>query len=126
MLDLDELKENFGDFSLSDFIQEKPAVFAAICGGIFLFLAALVILLIQTSPEKKVEYSNPEHLEADAPILIPDAPQIEKDYFPSRVTENQWSKEEVDKWFTYPDETVMEDLEKTNNKIVKDILEAAP
>lgn len=75
---------------------------------------------------KKSETAAPEHFEADAPILIPDAPQIEKDYYPSRITENQWQKDEVDKWFTYPDEDVMKDLAESNDKIVKDIIGAAP
>lgn len=125
-MNFDEIKDALSDFSPRDFAQKKPFTFALICFLTALFIAGLVVLLIQTSPEKKSEAAAPEHFEADAPILIPDAPQIEKDYYPSRITENQWQKDEVDKWFTYPDEDVMKDLAESNDKIVKDIIGAAP
>lgn len=116
---------DLSEFSLRDFAKKKPFVFASICLLIALFIAGLIVLLIQTSPDKKKPEIQ-EKFEADAPVLIPDAPEIEKDYYFSRTTENQWKKDEVDKWFTYPDEDVMKDLSATNDKIVRDILEAAP
>lgn len=116
---------DFSDFSLRDFARKKPVVFSLICLLIALFIAGLIVLLIQTSPEKK-QKKIPETFEADAPVLIPDAPEIEKDYFFSRATENKWQKDEVDKWFTYPDEDAMEKLSKSNDKIVDDIIGAAP
>lgn len=125
MVDFSEIKDALSDFSPSDFARKKPFVFASICILIVLFIAGLAVLFIQTSP-KKQKPEIPEHFEADAQVLIPDAPNIEKDYYPSRITENKWSKTEVDKWFTYPDEDVMKRLSDSNDKIVKDILEAAP
>lgn len=127
-MNFDEIKDALSEFSPRDFMQKKPLTSALICFLTVLFVAGLVILLIQNSPEKKSksDAAAPEHFEADAPILIPDAPQIEKDYYPSRTTENQWQKDEVDKWFTYPDEDVMKDLAESNDKIVKDIIGAAP
>lgn len=125
MIDFSGIKDALDDFSPNEFARKKPLVFASICLLIVLFIAGLIVLLIQTSPQKhKTEL--PEHFEADASVLIPDAPDIEKDYYPSRITENQWSKDEVDKWFTYPDEDAMKNLSDSNDKIVKDILEAAP
>lgn len=116
---------DFSEFSLRDFAKKKPFVFASICLLIALFIFGLIILLIQTSPGKKPA-EIPETFEADAPVLIPDSPEIEKDYYFSRATENQWEKDEVDKWFTYPDEDSMKNVSETNDKIVKGILEAAP
>lgn len=124
-MSFDEIKDSLSAFSPRDFAQKKPFTFALICFLTVLFIAGLVVLLIQTAPAKKTE-SAPEHFEADAPVLIPDAPQIEKDYYPSRITENQWQKEEADKWFTYPDENVLNDLAESNDKIVKEIIGAAP
>lgn len=116
---------DLSEFSLRDFAKKKPFVFTAICLLIMLFVLGLIILLIQASPEKKPA-EIPETFEADAPVLIPDSPEIEKDYYFSRATENQWKKDEVDKWFTYPDEDSMKNISETNDKIVKEILEAAP
>ncbi len=121
MFDFYDIKESF-----SDFAHEKPILFAVIVLAVFLFFAGLIILMIQTSPVKKVEFQEPEKFEQDAPVLIPDAPDIEKDYYQNRITENQWSKEEIDKWFTYPEEDTMSELERANDRIVNDITGAAP
>lgn len=118
---VDDIKE-----SISDFAHEKPVLLSVIVMIVFLFFAGLIILMIQTSPEKKPDYEAPEPFTADAPVLIPDSPEIEKDYYPSRVTENQWSKDEVNTWFTYPEDDMMNGLEKANDKIVKDITDSAP
>ncbi|MBQ9908976.1 MAG: hypothetical protein IJM48_04175, partial [Treponema sp.] len=85
-----------------------------------------VILMIQTAPVKKTAVREAEPFTQDAPVLIPDAPDIEKEYYPNRITENQWSKEEINRWFTFPEEETMKELEKANDKIANDISDAAP
>lgn len=126
MIDFESIKDSLSAFSLSDFARKKPLIFALMCLLILLFILALVILLIQTSPEKKVKVPLQERFEADAPVLYPDSVDIEKDYYFSRTSENQWEKEEVDKWFTYPDDESMKELADSNDKVIKDILGAAP
>lgn len=126
MLDLDDLKAIVDDFSIKEFAQKKPFIFTVLCLIVFLFVAGLVILLIQTSPQKKPAEKPMETFTADSPILIPDAPNIEKDYFTSRNTENEWSKAEIEKWFTYPDDNVMNELKRTNDSIADEILGATP
>ena len=121
MIDIEDLKDSF-----SNFAHEKPVIFTVIVTVIFLFFAGLIILIIQTTPVKKIEVVEQEPFEQDAPILIPDAPDIEKEYYQSRITENQWSKEDINRWFTFPEEDSMNELRKSNDKIVEDILNAAP
>jgi len=111
---------------ISDFAHEKPVLFTVIILIVFLFLAGIVILMIQTSPREKTPYKSPDVFTQDASEMIPDPPDIEKEYYPSRITENQWSQKEVKQWFTYPDENSMAELEGANNKIVDDITGAAP
>ena len=121
MLDFEDIKE-----IVSDFAHEKPILLAVLVLIVFLFFAGLIILMIQTSPVKKVEVAAPEPFTQDAPVLIPDSPDIEKDYYPNRITENQWSTDEINKWFTYPEDETMKELEKANDSIVSDITGAAP
>ena len=121
MIDFEDIKE-----SVSDFTREKPFLVAFIGIILFLFLAGLIILMIQTAPAKKTEFRPAEPFTADAPIIIPDSPDIEKEYYPSRITENQWSEDEVKKWFTFPDDDIMSELEKANDRITKNITDAAP
>ena len=121
MFEIDDIKETF-----SDFAHEKPVLLTIITLVVFLFFVGLIILMIQTTPEKKIDYKRAEPFTADSPILIPDAPDIEKEYYPSRVTENQWSKEEVKTWFTFPEDETMKELEKANDTIIDDLTGAAP
>ncbi len=121
MFDLQDIKD-----SMYDLTHEKPLLFTVIVIVVFLFFAGLIILMIQTTPVKKVPVKEAEPFTQDAPVIIPDSPDIEKDYYPARITENQWQKEEVNKWFTYPEEETLKELEKANNKIVDDITGAAP
>lgn len=118
--------DNLGD-TVRDFVQEKPLIATII--GIFtlLFLAALVIITIQTSKPKapKQTVAN-EPFTADAKLRIPDAPDVEKDYYPSRTVKKAWSEEDVKPWFTVPDGETMKNLEKANDAIASDILGAAP
>ena len=121
MPDFDEIKE-----SISDFAHENPILLSVIVLIIFLFFAGLIILMIQTTPEKKVEVQAVEPFTADSPVLIPDSPDIEKEYYPNRITENQWSKEEINSWFTFPEDEAMKELENANDKIIDEITGAAP
>ena len=121
MPDFDEIKEK-----ISDFAHEKPVLVTVISIIIFLVFAGLIILMIQTTPHKKAAVQEAEPFTADAPVLIPDSPDIEKDYYPNRVTENQWSNEEVKSWFTFPEDETMKELEKANDKIANEITGAAP
>lgn len=120
-MDFEDIK-----YEISDFAHEKPLLLTVICIVVFLFIAGIVILMIQTTPEKKAAAPEQEPFTQDAPLLIPDSPDIEKDYYPNRVTENQWSQEELNTWFTYPEDETMTELEKANDRIIKDITEAAP
>ena len=120
MFDFEDIKD-----SISDFTHEKPLLVAVIGIIVFLFFAGLIILMIQTTPVKKAEIQQAEPFTADNPVIIPDAPDIEKEYYPNRITENQWSQDEINKWFTYPEEESMKELEKANDKIVDDITGAA-
>lgn len=121
-MDFEDIKE-----SISDLTHEKPLLFAVIAIIVFLFFAGLIVLMIQTSPAKKtVKTKEPEPFTADSSVLIPDAPDIEKEYYPNRVTENQWSEDEIKRWFTFPEDETMAELERANDKIASDIIGAAP
>lgn len=113
-------------YEISDFAHEKPLLLTIICIVVFLFIAGIIILMIQTSPQGKTVLPSQEPFTQDAPILIPDSPDIEKDYYPNRITENKWTQDEANKWFTYPEDETMKELEKANDSIINDITGAAP
>ena len=119
-IDFYEIKEN-----IADYVREKPHVFLIIALICLLFVLGLVILFIQSSPPK-VQEQEIEEFVADEQIMSPNEPIIEKDYYPFRTTENKWSDEELNTFFTYPDAKAVSQLESVNDKIVDDITGAAP
>ena len=120
MLDFDELKEN-----VSRFIYERPLL-ARIAGLVlFFFIAAIIIILIQTSKPKVKEYAHTDII-LDSKPFFPDGPDIEKEYYPSRTTRNSWTDEEIKQWFTETDPKMINELEKANDRIVNEITGAAP
>lgn len=116
--------ENFREES-DELIHNKPHVLITIILIVVFFIIGLVVLLIQTSTKKekivqKIEFT------ADSPIMIPDTPNVEKDYYQYRTTPEKWSREELEKNFTFPDEKTMKQLEKENDNLVNDITGVAP
>ncbi len=111
---------------IQDFFHRKPLLFTVIAIIIFLFFAGLVVVFIQSSPEKKQITQNQEQFIPLFAPLPPSESEIEKDYYPFRVTEEHWSDEEIKAWITVPDEAEIKKIEKANDLIVSDITEAAP
>lgn len=91
-----------------------------------LVLIALVVFIIQKVSVKKIVPVAEKELILNEKLLTPDAPYIQSDYITSRQTEEKWSEEEVQKWFTNPGINEQTDLHHANNKTVSDILGAAP
>ncbi|MBQ7159057.1 MAG: hypothetical protein IJS09_06520 [Treponema sp.] len=118
--------DNLGE-TVRDFVHEKPLISTMIGIFVLLFFASLIIILIQTSkPEVPTQTFRKEPFTADAKLLIPAAPEAEKDYYPSRTIKNAWTEEDIEPWFTKPDEETLKNLEKANDAIVSDIIGAAP
>lgn len=121
----DDLLDNIGD-KIQELKEEKPFILALCISLCALAFIALVIVMIQTAPQKKPKPAPVEEITLDAPLFIPDAPELEQDYYPSRTTGTVWTSAEIEEWFTTLDEKSLKELEEANNKIVSDITEAAP
>lgn len=95
---------------------------------IFMTLCGFFILLLSTSQQEKKETKviNQKNLVIDQELLIPNELTINNKYTHVRQKKEKWSEEEANEWFTVPDETEIEKLSQSNDKIVKDIIGAAP
>ena len=95
---------------------------------IFMTLCGFFVLLLSTSQQEKKETKviNQKNLVIDQELLIPNELTINNKYTHVRQKKEKWSEEEVNEWFTVPDETEIEKLSQSNDKIVKDIIGAAP
>ena len=112
---LDDMQEN-----ADDLIHNKPHVLITIIAIVLLFIIGLLIIMVQASPKKKKEVQKIKFT-ADAPIMIPDTRSVEEEYYPYRSTPERWSRDNLEKWFTYPDEKIMGQLEKSNDALVEEI-----
>lgn len=114
---------------LSELMETNKKLVFLLAGLIFAVLLCLILLVIAISKSDKEKDTKSipqtEILEVEEAV-IPDGPKLPKDYNISRPAKDKWSDEEAEEWFTIPGENEVESLSFSNDKIVKDILEAAP
>lgn len=117
--------KNFFEKS-KDYAKENP-VKLVIIGGSLLIIILLIILLILVSVNGKKNKIQPEtEIILTEPQIIPNGPEVQQDYVISRTAKDKWSEEEVDDWFTVPTLKDVENLGKSNDKTITDILGNAP
>jgi hypothetical protein len=93
---------------------------------IFLTCCAFVITLIQHRSPPHPKEQQKEPFVADQELIIPDGPVIQKEQYPSRVTPEKWSEDDLQQWFTKPEGMAMQNLKDSNDAIVSTITGAAP
>lgn len=93
------------------------------------FIIFLCIVLLIFIPKEKKESQNStiqNHLELSEKLLIPNGPELPKDYTFSRKTKEKWTEEEAQVWFTEPSQKDIDSLSKSNDKMINEITGAAP
>lgn len=124
-MDFQEVKENIKDF-FSDSTKKTICICFLL---VIMTFCALVILFIQFAKldSKKSENSDEQiKLVLDQELLVPNGPEIPNDYETNRKTPDKWSKDDVQKWFTLPDEQELKKLGESNDNIIEKITGAAP
>lgn len=116
-MDFQEIKEN---------ILENKRRFLLL-GFTFIFVILLIILVIvlanshnKKTPEQK------EKIILSEELLIPNGPEVQREYTITRQAKDTWTQEEADDWFTSPSEKDIQALEKSNENMILDLVEAAP
>ncbi len=108
--------------------QEKKVVFILVTIFVILFFLGLIAFLVQSLNSKKNKTPTIQEapLVPDQPLLLPEGPSIPDGYALTREPQEKWSKDEGKEYFTVPDKNELDILESTNNKLVDEILGAAP
>ena len=99
---------------------------AILFGTLGASILLLIILLCCIPKNKKTKVEKEKPVVLTETLLIPDGPEINRDYSISRQTQDKWSDEQADVWFEKPTEKDIESLEKANDNIIRDITGAAP
>lgn len=123
MVDASEVIEN-----IRDYLEENKAKTVIICAVlVFMTLCGLVVAGLQDiSSNKKEKVPDPEKFVMDQKLLVPDFSVQSEEYLTSRQIPENWSSEEIEKWFTLPDKSEIKKLGDSNDGIINEILGAAP
>lgn len=110
---------------IKDYCSEnkRNAILFATLGASILLL---IILLLCIPKNKKTKVQEEKPVVLTESLLIPDGPEINRDYSISRKTQDKWTDDQADVWFEKPTEKDIESLEKANDNIIRDITGAAP
>ena len=95
---------------------------------IFMTVCGFCILLFpkKNDNNKKNKITTNQELIINQDILLPNETILENKYTQVRQKKDKWTEEEANTWFTIPDETEIEKLGQSNDKIINDIIGAAP
>lgn len=125
----EKIKEIFIDLKdkLLDFYEENRKLSLIILSFIIVILICLILLiaLIGKKDKKPDEVPGQELLLTES-LVIPNGPELPRDYNTSRETKEKWSEEEAQEWFTIPGDKEIEALSKSNENLINEIIGAAP
>jgi len=124
----ENIKEKFSPLTekLREFYEENKLL-SYIIAGLIALLLLCIILLIALAGKKKEPVEVPGTvLELTEPLIIPDGPELPKDYTASRTPKDKWSEDEAQEWFTIPSQKEIDSLSKANDNLINEITGAAP
>ena len=104
--------------------NKRNAILFASLGACILLL--LILLICIPKGKKKNNDEAVKEIVLTETLLIPDGPELHRDYNISRETKDKWNDEQADNWFEVPDEKDIKSLEKANDNIISEITGAAP
>ena len=99
---------------------------AILIGSLGVLVLLLIILLCCIPKHKKNSKTEVKAIVLTEDLLIPDGPEIQRDYNISRKTQEKWDDTESESWFEKPSQRDIESLEKANDNIIQNITGAAP
>jgi len=119
----DVLQVKFAD--LKDFVEENKKLSILVLSLVLVILLCIVLIFVAAGKgKKKVILDDPLILNSE--LMTPPNPANPDSFQLSRTTKDKWETEEIEPYFTKPSEKETDDLSKANDKIIRELLEAAP
>jgi len=126
----ENLKEKISDLKdgLFDWIEENRKLAIIIAGLTLVILICLILLIAFSSSAKKNKTVKlpEEELVINEQLLIPNGPELPRDYTLSRQTKENWTDKELEPWFATPSEKEINALSQSNDNMINEIIKAAP
>lgn len=126
---IEKIKKVFSSVKnkITELYFDNKKVFFLLAGLFFVIFLCIILLIF--IPKDKKESQNvyvENHLELSEKPLIPNGPELPKDYTFSRKEKEKWTEEEAQVWFTEPSQKDIDSLSKSNDKMINEIIGAAP
>lgn len=109
--------------TIINFYKENKKITLIIAVLFCAILISIIILINYPKKEKNIEEQN---IVLTEELIIPKGPELPKDYNINRKNTENWNKQDSEKWFTIPTEKEIEDLSKSNDKMIEEIIGVAP
>lgn len=124
----EKIKESFSNIKdkIVTWINENRKLAIILSSLITLMIICIILIAVISGNKKETKKTYEEVLQLSQPLVIPDGPELPRDYTISRETKENWTEEEGQEWFTTPTDKDIRGLEKANNNKINDILGAAP
>ena len=91
------------------------------------FLIAVIIILVGEGKlfgKKKVVFD--DSIILHQPLVPPEPPSTPDEYHLVRPKDYVWAEDDIERWFTPPDQQLLDSLQSANNDVISDLLEVAP
>jgi len=108
------------------FYEDNKKISYIILGLVVVILICLILLVSNGKKSKKTKDVPGSTLQLTETLIIPNGPELPRDYTPSRKTKDKWTEEEAEPWFTVPSEKEIESLANANENLINEIIGAAP
>lgn len=117
-----------GDFvtNIQSVLLEDKRKLIIVCGCLLLILLIALLILVGKVGRGKKTPSIIETLTLQETPLMPSSSIESEDYIISRKKEDQWSESDVREWWTEPGDKEVRKIEQINDRVVQDLIEAAP
>lgn len=107
-------------------IKENKKLAVIICTLILFMIVCIIVLLAISGKKDTAPKVFQDRLELTEDLVVPNGPELPGDYTISRETQEKWTEEEGSEYFTVPSDKEINGLSKANNKMIEEILGAAP
>ncbi len=124
----DNIKEKTSSLieKVREFYEENRMLSLIIAGLVAILLLCIVLLIALAGKKKETVKVPGTVLELTETPVIPDGPELPKDYTASRTVKDKWTDEEAQEWFTLPSQKEIDSLAKSNDILINEITGAAP
>lgn len=122
------VKEKFLEVTgfIVSWIKDNKKIAIILTSLLSIMLICIILLVSISGKDKKPKEVHTKELELSRELVIPNGPELPRDYTISRQPGEKWTDEEAEKWFSIPSETDISGLSKVNDNIINDILKEIP